>query len=248
MVGKGLTFDSGGLNLKDSQNIAKMKLDMAGGAGVLGALESAATRQCRANVVAIVPMVENVIDARAYRPGDIVTSLSGLEIEVADTDAEGRLALADAICFGLRTYRPAWMVDVATLTTAVTRVLHEEFAALYASSDQLASALIASGEAVGERLWRMPLDPCHDYLVESEVALVRNTGAAGFFGFGSGSPTAGAKFLERFANGTAWAHIDMTGTAWSTRRTSRCGKGATGYSVRLLDHWLATLEAGAFAA
>lgn len=245
LVGKGLTFDSGGLNLKAAPNIAKMKLDMAAGAGVLGALELCIQRRSRANVVAVVPIAENSIDALAYRPGDVVTTLAGLTIEVADTDAEGRLALADAITFAIRNYRARRIVDGATLTTAVTSVLHEEFAGLYASNDQLAEQLIAAGEAVGERLWRLPLDASQDYLIESEIADMCNVGPPGLFGRGTGSPAAGAKLLQRFAEGTPWAHVDMAGTAWATRRTARGGKGATGYGVRLLDRWLAALEAGA---
>jgi leucyl aminopeptidase len=243
IVGKGLTFDAGGLNLKSRPNISKMKLDMAAGAGVLGALELAIMRGSRANVVAIVPMAENSIDALAFRPGDVVTSLSGITIEVADTDAEGRLVLADAMTYGIRNYKPRWIVDAATLTSMIMNVLHEEFAATYASDDQLANKLVAAGEAVGERLWRMPLDPSQDYLVESEIADLSNWGPPGFFGNAMGSPATGAKFLEKFTRGTSWAHIDMCGTAWSTRRTTRGNKGATGFGVRLLDRWLRMLEA-----
>ena len=242
LVGKGLTFDGGGLNLKTPPNIARMKLDMGGGAAVLGALELAMLRKSRLNLAAIVPMAENAIDALAYRPGDVLTTLSGLTIEVADTDAEGRLVLADAIAYGIRSYRPTWLVDAATLTTLVTSVLHEEFAGLYSADERLARDLIDAGDLVGERLWRLPLVQCHDYLVESELADLRNTGAAGPFGKGTGSPTAGAKLLQRFADGTRWAHIDLAGTIWSTRRTAFSGKGATGYGVRLLDRWLASLE------
>jgi leucyl aminopeptidase len=242
MVGKGLSFDGGGLNLKARPNISKMKLDMAGGAGVLAALELSMARKSRTNVVAIVPIAENAIDALSFRPGDVVTSLSGITIEVDDTDFEGRLVLADALTYGIRNYHPTWIVDAATLTTAITSTLHEEFAGMYASDDLLAQQLIEAGAAVDERLWRMPLDSAHDYIVASDIADIRNIGVAGFFGFGIGSPTAGAKFLQKFTQGTSWAHIDMTGTAWSTRRTSRCGKGATGYGGRLLDRWLTLVE------
>jgi leucyl aminopeptidase len=242
LVGKGLTFDSGGLNLKPRPGIGKMKLDMAGGAAVLGALELAIARNTRANLVALVPMAENAIDALAFRPGDIITSLSGLTIEVADTDAEGRLVLADAITYGIQTYAPEYLIDAATLTTAITSVLHEEFAGLYASDAQLARGLVEAGAMVGERLWQMPLDESQDYLIESALADVSNLGAPGYFGKGEGSPTAGAKFLQRFARGTRWAHIDLCGTAWASRRTQRSGKGATGYGAALLDRWVAVLE------
>jgi leucyl aminopeptidase len=242
LVGKGLTFDAGGLNLKSRPNIAKMKFDMAGGAAVLGAIELAARRKSPLNIVAAVPMVENVIDGSGFRPGDVVKSLSGLTIEVVDTDAEGRLVLADAMTFAIREYSPTWLIDTATLTGAVMSVLHEEFAALYASDDRLANDLMQAGRAVGERLWRLPLDPSQDYLVESEVADVRNLGKSGFYETAAGSPTAGAKFLEKFATGTLWAHIDLTGAAWSTRSEFRWGKGATGFGVRLLDQWLSLNE------
>ena len=238
LVGKGVTFDAGGLHLKARPNISKMKFDMAGGAAVLGALELAIARDARANLVAIVPMAENLIDALGYRPGDVLTSMSGLTVEVGDTDAEGRLVLADALTYALRTYQPASVIDIATLTGSITSVLHEEFAGLYCSDDGLAAALERAGQATDERVWRMPLDTSQDYLVESEVADVNNCGAPGFFGIGGGSAAAGAKFLEKFTRGTPWAHIDMAGTAWSTRRTARGNKGATGYGARLLDRWL----------
>lgn len=241
-VGKGVTFDAGGLNLKTQPNIAKMKLDMAGGAAVIGALELAIARKSCANVAVLVPIAENVIDALAYRPGDVVTTLSGLTVEIADTDAEGRLVLADAITYGLRHYSPHCVVDVATLTTAVTRVLHEEFAGLYSNDDQLADELLRAGTAMRERLWRLPLDASQDYLVESDIADLCNVGKAGVFGFGAGSPTAGAKFLERFCMGVPWAHLDVTGTVWSGTESPTCGKGATGFGVQMLDHWLACRE------
>ena len=241
LVGKGLTFDGGGLNLKARPTIAKMKFDMGGGAAVLGAVELAAARRAPCNVVAVVPMAENAVDALSYRPGDVIASMAGLTIEVADTDAEGRLVLADALAFGLRRYAPRFILDVATLTGAVTAVLHEEFGACFSADDELAAALLAAGAATGESLWRLPLVAAQDYLVDSEVADVANVGAPGFVGAGAGSPTAGAKFLERFARGARWAHLDIAGTAWSSRRTTFAAKGATGFGVRLLDRWLDSL-------
>lgn len=242
LVGKGVTFDAGGLNLKTQPNISRMKLDMAGGAAVIGALELAMARRSRANIVAVVPIAENLIDALSYRPGDVIATLSGLTVEVADTDAEGRLVLADAITYGLRNYSPRCMVDLATLTTAVTRVLHGEFAGLYSNDPQFADELVRAGTAVGERLWPLPLDASQDYLIESDIADLSNTGKPGLFGFGAGSPTAGAKFLEKFTAGTRWAHIDITGVVWSDRHRLPGGRGATGFGVRLLDHWLACRE------
>lgn len=241
LVGKGLTFDGGGLNLKVRPIIAKMKFDMGGAAAVLAAVELAAARKTPCNVVAIAAIAENAIDALSFRPGDVVTSMSGLTIEVADTDAEGRLVLADALTFGLQKYAPRFIVDVATLTGAVTGVLHEEFAACYASDEELAGALLEAGQGSGELLWRLPLTSTQDYLVDSDVADVVNLGAPGFLGVGVGSPTAGAKFLERFTRGARWAHLDIAGTAWSSRRTTFGPKGATGFGVRLLDRWLTGL-------
>jgi leucyl aminopeptidase len=242
LVGKGLTYDGGGLNLKSPPVIEKMKFDMAGAAAVLCAVELAASRKARCNIAAVVPMVENAIDALAYRPGDVIRSLSGLTIEVINTDAEGRIVLADALTYGLNTYDPRFIIDVATLTGAMTSILHEEFAGCYATDDTLADALRVAGEATGERMWRLPLDPAQDYLVDSEVADVANLGTPGFLGLGGRSPTAGAKFLQRFAGSARWAHLDIAGTAVSSRRTALCGKGATGYGVRLLDRWLNNLE------
>ena len=238
LVGKGLTFDGGGMNLKARPIIEKMKFDMGGAAAVLAALEMAAARGSRANVVAIAPMTENTISGKAYRSGDVIRSLAGLTIEVVNTDAEGRIVLADGITYAIREYDPAYIVDVATLTGLITGVLHEEYAALYASDDRLAEQLVRAGTDTHEDLWRMPLTKRQDYIVESAVADVINYGPSGFVGFGPGSPAAGAKFLERFTEGRPWAHIDIAGTAWATRRTSRTGPGATGFGASLLDRWL----------
>ena len=242
LVGKGLTFDGGGLNLKTRPVIEKMKLDMGGAAAVIGAIELAASRGAKLNVVAVVPMAENVIDGRGFRPGDVLRSMSGLTIEVLNTDAEGRLVLADGITYAIRNYAPRRIVDVATLTGLITGVLHEEFAGLYASDDALAQGLLAAGERCAEPLWRLPLTARQDYIVESAVADVANLGAGGFLGVGHGSPAAGAKFLEKFARGTPWAHLDIAGTAFVSRPTARSGKGATGFGVALLDRWLQDLE------
>lgn len=244
MVGKGVTFDAGGLNIKSRPVIEKMKFDMGGAAAVLGAIELAVSRRARVNVVAVVPMAENVIGGRGVRPGDVIRSLAGLTVEVTNTDAEGRLLLADGITYAIDHYKPTAIVDVATLTGAITGVLHEEFAGVYASDELLAAGLLRAGEATGELLWRLPLVAEQDYLVDSSVADVANVGASGFLGLGYGSPAAGAKFVQRFTRGLPWAHIDIAGTAWATRRTPRAQPGATGFGVALLDHWLAGLESG----
>lgn len=244
LVGKGVTFDAGGLNIKSRPVIEKMKFDMGGAAAVVGAIELAASRGARVNVVAVVPMAENVIGGRGTRPGDVIRSLAGLTVEVANTDAEGRLLLADGVTYAIDQYKPSAIVDVATLTGAITGVLHEEFAGLYASDENLAAGLIQAGEKTGELLWRLPLVAEQDYLVDSSVADVVNVGAAGFLGLGYGSPAAGAKFVQRFTRGLPWAHIDIAGTAWATRRTPRAQPGATGFGVALLDRWLEGLECG----
>ena len=237
-VGKGLTFDAGGLNLKPRPGIAKMKFDMGGAAAVLGAIERLALRKAKANVVAVVPMCENNIDGKSYRPGDVITSLAGLTIDVQDTDAEGRIVLADGVTHAIREYDPAAIVDVATLTGMIMGVLHEDYAGLFTGDDVLAASLSEAGAATHEPLWRLPLVASMDYLVESPVADVSNLGAPGWFGVGTGSPVAGAKFIERFAKDRRWAHLDIAGTGWASRRSSRGGPGATGFGVALLDRWV----------
>lgn len=244
MVGKGLTFDSGGLNVKAAPVIEKMRLDMAGGAAVICALELAASRRIAVNAVVVVPMVENLIGSAGFRPGDVVRSMSGRTIEVINTDAEGRLVLADAMTYALRQYDPAYLVDVATLTGMIAAVLHEEYAGLYASDDGLARQLLASAERTGERLWRMPLSARLGYLVESRVADLANLGALGHFSNAGGSPTAGAKFLEHFAEGRKWAHLDISGPTWCSHASRHSSPGATGFGVKVLGDWLRELGAG----
>ncbi|AXQ30024.1 leucyl aminopeptidase family protein [Solimonas sp. K1W22B-7] len=242
LVGKGLTFDGGGLNLKSTAAIANMKLDMAGAAAVVGAMRVLAQRKAPLNVVAVMPLCENVIDGKGYRPGDVITSLSGLTIEVDNTDAEGRVVLADAISYLIREYRPQRMIDLATLTGAILTALLEEYAGLFTADDALAAELHAASAACGEGLWRMPLTRRQDYIVDSEIADVRNTGNSGLRGAGTSSAIAGAKFLERFAAGTPWAHLDMAGVAMVSRPIIGIPKGATGYGVRLLDAFAERME------
>lgn len=194
-------------------------------------------RKAPVNIVAVVPMCENNIDGKSYRPGDVITSLAGLTIDVQDTDAEGRIVLADGVTYAIREYDPGVIVDVATLTGAIMGVLHEDFAGLFTSDDALAASLTGAGAATRELLWRLPLVASMAYLVESPVADVSNLGAPGWFGVGGGSPVAGAKFIEKFAEGRRWAHLDIAGTGWASRRSSRCGPGATGFGVALLDRW-----------
>lgn len=238
LVGKGLTFDGGGLNLKFPPGISKMKFDMAGAAAVVGALRAVAARKTPVNIVAALPLCENLIDAAAYRPGDVITSLSGLTIEVDNTDAEGRIVLADGISHLIQQYQPRLMVDLATLTGAMMISLQEEYAGLFTADDALAGALQDAGARSSDLLWRMPLERRQDYLVDSEIADVKNVGVPGFFGVTSGSSIAGAKFLERFATGTRWAHVDIAPTAWTTRPKPGIPRGATGFGVRLLDAFI----------
>jgi leucyl aminopeptidase len=235
LVGKGLTFDGGGLNLKPSALIANMKLDMAGAAAVAGAMRVLAQRKAPINVVAVIPLCENIIDGKAYRPGDVITSLSGLTIEVDNTDAEGRIVLADAISYLIREFRPQKLVDLATLTGAILTALIEEYAGLFTADEALAAELQAASEDCGEGLWRMPLTKRQDYIVDSDIADLRNTGRAGLRGAGMSSSIAGAKFLERFAVGTPWAHLDMAGVAMVSRPIIGIPGGSTGYGVRLVD-------------
>jgi leucyl aminopeptidase len=243
MVGKGLTFDAGGLNVKTPPVIEKMRLDMAGAAAVIGALELAAVRRAAVNAVVVAPMVENLIGSAGYRPGDVIRSMSGRTIEVINTDAEGRLVLADGMTYALQQYDPTYLVDVATLTGMIAAVLHEEYAGLYASDDGLARQLLASGEATGELLWRMPLSPRLGYLVESRVADLANFGEIGHFSNAGGSPTAAAKFLENFAEGRHWAHLDISGPTWCRHASRHSNPGATGFGVRVLGEWLGVLGA-----
>lgn len=241
LIGKGLTFDGGGLNLKAYPGISKMKFDMAGAAAVVGALRVLAQRKAPLNIVAALPLCENIIDGTAYRPGDVITSLAGLTIEVDNTDAEGRIVLADAMAHLIKTYQPAVLVDIATLTGAVMSALHEEFAGLFTTDEGLASVISEAAAKSGEAVWRLPLSKRQDYLVDSDIADVRNVAAPGFMGVGMGSAIGGAKFLERFAGGTRWAHVDMAGTAWATRPLPGIPRGATGYGVRLIDSFAGLL-------
>jgi leucyl aminopeptidase len=242
LVGKGVTFDSGGLNLKVRPVIEKMKFDMAGAASVLCAVQWAAVRKSKSNIVAVAPMAENAVGSNGYRPGDVIGSLDGLTIEVQNTDAEGRLILADGVTYARQHYNPSRIVDIATLTGAVMSVLHEEFAGLFTTDDGLATELIRAGDAVGEPLWRLPLTSRQDYLVESVVADLANMAPGGLMGLAMGSPTAGAKFIEAFARDVPWAHLDIAGVAWSTRSAPRTGPGASGFGVALLNRWIEDLE------
>jgi len=232
-IGKGVTFDSGGISIKPAGGMEDMKWDMAGAGAVIGAMKALAGRKAKVNAVGVVGLVENMPSGTAQRPGDVVTSMSGQTIEVINTDAEGRLVLADALWYTQDRFKPKFMIDLATLTGAIIISLGSEYAGLFASDDTLADRLAAAGKAVGEQLWRLPLGEAYDKQIKSDIADMKNTG-----GREGGSITA-AQFLKRFTNNVAWAHLDIAGMAWSKKDTATCPKGATAFGVRLLDRLVA---------
>lgn len=234
LVGKGVCFDTGGISLKPSGGMEEMKWDMGGAAAVFGAMKAIAGRKARANVVGVLGLVENMPSGTAQRPGDVVTAMSGTTIEVINTDAEGRLVLADALHYTKERFQPKAMIDVATLTGAVIVALGHEQAGLFASDDDLSDQLRTSGDAVGERVWRLPMDDNYAKHIKSDIADIKNTGRAREAG-----ATAGAVFLQRFVGDIPWAHLDIAGVAWSKRDLGLAGKGATGFGVRLLDRFVA---------
>jgi leucyl aminopeptidase len=240
LVGKGVCFDTGGISIKPAGGMEDMKYDMAGAAAVFGAMRALAARKARANVVGLVGLVENMPSGTAQRPGDVVTSLAGKTIEVINTDAEGRLVLADVLWYAQDRFKPRAMVDLATLTGAIIVALGHERAGLFATDEELARRLLEAGEETGELLWRMPLGKAYEKHVRSSIADLKNVGR----GREAGS-VAGAVFLQPFANGVPWAHLDIAAMAWSSRDLALSPKGATGYGVRLLDRYVAGLEAAA---
>ena len=230
-VGKGVCFDTGGISLKPAKFMEDMTYDMAGSATVVGLMKNLAIRKAKVNAVGVVGLVENMPGGNAQRPGDIVKSYSGKTIEILNTDAEGRLVLADAITFTEKKYKPKFMVDLATLTGAIIVSLGSEYAGLFSNDDKLSNQLITSGDKVDEKLWRMPLHKNFDKLIESKNADMQNINYVG----GAGSTTA-AQFLQRFVlNKTPWAHLDIAGMAFSKYGGALNSGGATGYGVRLLN-------------
>lgn len=229
-VGKGVTFDTGGISLKPGAGMEDMKWDMGGAGAVSGAMLTIARRKAKLNVVGILGLVENMPDGNAQRPGDVVTSMSGQTIEVINTDAEGRLVLCDALTFVQREYKPAKIIDLATLTGAIIMSLAHEYAGLFSNDDALAADLTKVGLATGDKLWRMPMGAVYDKMIDSPIADMKNVGSR----FG-GSITA-AQFLARYIDkGTPWAHLDIAGTVWTDKAGATWEKGATGFGVRLLD-------------
>lgn len=229
-VGKGVTFDSGGISLKPASGMAEMKEDMAGAGVVSGVMLALATRKAPVNAVGIVGLVENMASGSAQRPGDVVRSASGQTIEVLNTDAEGRLVLADLLWYAKEHFSPRCIVDLATLTGAMVVALGHEYAGIFSNDDKLASSLEDAGITTGEKLWRFPLAPEYDELLNSPIADMQNISSTR----GAGSITA-AQFLKRFIGNTPWAHLDIAGVAW--RKSSHKGqpKGASGFGVMLLD-------------
>ncbi len=232
-VGKGVSFDTGGISIKPAGSMEDMKGDMAGAACVVGLMQALAARKAKANVVGAIGVVENMPDGNAQRPGDIVTSMSGQTIEIINTDAEGRLVLADVLWYVAKKFKPKFMVDLATLTGAIMVALGTEYAGLFSNNDELAGRLIKAGLATGERVWRMPLGPEYDKQIDSQFADVKNTG-----GRNGGSITA-AQFLQRFVDGTPWAHLDIAGTAMGAPKTEINQSWGSGFGVRLLDRLVA---------
>ena len=232
-VGKGVTFDTGGNSMKPAGGMEDMKGDMGGAAAVVGLMRVLAGRKARANVVGIIGLVENSVDGNAQRPGDIVTSMSGQTIEVLNTDAEGRLVLADALWYCNQRFAPTFMVNLATLTGAIMVALGQHHAGLFSNNDELAGRLLEAGITSAEKLWRMPLGPDYDKLIDSKNADMKNIG--GRYG---GAITA-AQFLQRFVKDTPWAHLDVAGTAMGSPSNEYTQSWGSGFGVRLLDRFVA---------
>jgi len=235
LIGKGVCFDTGGISIKPAGGMEDMKWDMGGAGAVTGAMMLLAGRKAKANIVAVCALVENMPDGNATRPGDVVKSLSGQTVEIINTDAEGRLILCDAMWYCQEKFKPQAMVELSTLTGAIIVSLGHERAGLFSNNTSLSNKLRAAGSLVGEKLWRMPLGPNYDKMINSEIADMKNVSN----GRDGGSITA-AQFLQRFVQpGVAWAHLDIAGMAWSNKGNDTTPKGATAYGVRLLDRLIA---------
>ncbi len=233
-VGKGVTFDTGGISIKPAAGMEAMKWDMGGAGAVAGAMKALALRKAKANIVGICGLVENMPGGNAQRPGDVVTTMSGQTVEVINTDAEGRLVLSDAVAYVQRTYKPTTIIDLATLTGAILISLGHEYAGLFTPDDELASKLMKASEESGDKLWRMPLGDAFDRMLDSEIADMKNVGPR------EGGSITAAQFIKRFIeDGVKWAHLDIAGMAWSDKASSTYAKGATGFGVRLLDQFVA---------
>ncbi len=228
-IGKGVCFDTGGISIKPAAGMEDMKGDMAGAACVVGVMRALAARKAKVNAVGAIGLVENMPDGKAQRPGDIVKTMSGQTIEIINTDAEGRLVLADVLHYVNKRFKPKFMVNLATLTGAIIVALGQEYAGMFSNDDKLSERLTKAGEAIGERVWRMPLGPEYDKMIDSKFADMKNTG-----GRWGGAITA-AQLLQRFVGKTPWAHLDIAGTAMGSPQTEINKSWASGWGVRLLD-------------
>lgn len=228
-IGKGVCFDTGGISIKPAGGMEDMKGDMGGAAAVTGLMHALASRKAKVNAIGVLGLVENMPDGNAQRPGDIVTSMSGQTIEVLNTDAEGRLVLADALWYTQKRFKPQFMIDLATLTGAIMIALGQDYAGMFASDDKLAEQLDSVGKAEGELVWRMPMNDNFDKIINTPNADMKNIG-----GRYAGSSTA-AQFLKRFTNDVPWVHLDIAGTAMGSPKSSTSRTWASGYGVRLLD-------------
>ncbi len=234
IVGKGVCFDTGGISLKTPPGMWDMKWDMAGAGVVTGLMRTLARRKARVNVIGLCGLVENMPDGRAMRPGDVVTSMSGQTIEVQNTDAEGRLVLADVIWYAQQRFKPSAVVDLATLTGAIIQTFNDHYAGLFSNDDDLAQRLTAAGKTVGERLWRLPMGEEYDRELKSLIADMKNIGS------GKGGSITAAQFIQRFVQkNVPWAHLDIAGVVWNEKGTVLSAPGATGYGVRLLNQFVA---------
>lgn len=233
LVGKGVTFDSGGLNLKPQDSLVDMKMDMAGAAAVGATLITAARLKLPVRLIGVLPLVENMPSGSATRPGDIIKSFSGKTVEINNTDAEGRLILADALSYVIQTHKPDAVVDLATLTGACVVALGEKIAGVFSADDRMIDAIIASGRKTFERCWKMPLPEDYKDLLKSEYADICNITGSKW-----GGAITAALFLSEFTGNTRWMHIDIAGPAYVKKETAYCGVGGTGFGVRLLCDWL----------
>ena len=237
LVGKGVTFDSGGLNIKTGGSMADMKSDMSGAAAVAATLITAAKLKTKVNIIGAIPIVENMPSGTATRPGDVIRSYNGKTIEIGNTDAEGRLILIDAISYVIKRYKPQLLIDLATLTGACVVALGEKIAGVFSNDDDLAAGITASGEKTHERCWRMPLPQDYRELLKSDFADINNMSSIRW-----GGAITAALFLSEFAADTRWAHIDIAGPAYLKKESAYCGPGGTGFGVRLLCDLIETMK------
>ena len=235
-VGKGVCFDTGGYSIKPSRGLKDMKYDMGGSAVVVGTMISIAKRNLPINAVGVIGLVENMVSSNAYKPGDVINSMSGQTIEIDNTDAEGRVVLADCLWYTQETYKPKTMINLATLTGAISIALGDQLAGIFSNNDELSNQLIDAGHKVDEKVWRLPCDPIgerYDKYVDSTIADMHNVGKGG-----EASSTTAAQFLQRFVNDTPWTHIDIAGVTWNDKGSMTASGGATGWGVKLLNKWV----------